>query len=199
MSRKSSDTRSPATPRASAESGWLLSTSTVLPNWSSASAAATRPSLAPNSTTTSRRGAVRATLTSSAVAAAARAASDAVKTMGAAYEVCTLPGRPPSGRLGSDEVELGLGIHGEPGAARGRGAAAQASRARRGRLVEQERRRECRECERVLGPPCLNSSQEASVRPISGGQRVLGPTGPQERGGRLSGGRLVLPGPPATV
>ena len=52
------------------------------------------------------------------VAAAARAASDAVKTMGAAYEVCTLPGRPPSGRLGSDEVELGLGIHGEPGAAR---------------------------------------------------------------------------------
>ncbi len=49
------------------------------------------------------------------VAKAARDAADRVKTMGAAYEVCTLPGRPPSGRLGAGEVELGLGIHGEPG------------------------------------------------------------------------------------
>ena len=49
------------------------------------------------------------------VAKAARDAAERVKTMGAAYEVCTLPGRPPSGRLGAGEVELGLGIHGEPG------------------------------------------------------------------------------------
>ncbi|KAH8060340.1 glycerone kinase [Aureococcus anophagefferens] len=50
------------------------------------------------------------------VAAAARATASAVKTMGVAYEVCTLPGRPASGRLGPGEIELGLGIHGEPGA-----------------------------------------------------------------------------------
>jgi len=49
------------------------------------------------------------------VADAARDASVRVKTMGAAYEVCTLPGRPPSNRLGAAEVEIGLGIHGEPG------------------------------------------------------------------------------------
>ena len=46
------------------------------------------------------------------VAKAARDAAERVKTMGAAYEVCTLPGRPPLGRLGAGEVELGLGIHG---------------------------------------------------------------------------------------
>lgn len=30
-------------------------------------------------------------------------------------DVCSLPGAPPSTRLGPDDVELGLGIHGEPG------------------------------------------------------------------------------------
>ena len=52
------------------------------------------------------------------VAAAARAAAEKCKTMGVAYEVCTLPGRPATGRLGEGEIELGLGIHGEPGAAK---------------------------------------------------------------------------------
>lgn len=35
--------------------------------------------------------------------------------MGAALTVCTLPGQKPSDRLGPGEVEMGLGIHGEPG------------------------------------------------------------------------------------
>ena len=51
-----------------------------------------------------------------AVASGARAAAARVKTMGVAYEICSLPGRPPSTRLGAGEIELGLGIHGEPGA-----------------------------------------------------------------------------------
>jgi dihydroxyacetone kinase len=40
----------------------------------------------------------------------------AVKTLGIALTSCTLPGQPTDDRIGSDEVELGLGIHGEPGA-----------------------------------------------------------------------------------
>jgi dihydroxyacetone kinase len=54
------------------------------------------------------------------VAAAARAAAGAVRTMGVALSPCTVPaaGR-PTFVLGDSEIELGLGIHGEPGVRRG--------------------------------------------------------------------------------
>ncbi|SIO55945.1 homodimeric dihydroxyacetone kinase [Singulisphaera sp. GP187] len=53
------------------------------------------------------------------VTAEARAAAEAVGTMGVALTPCTVPaaGR-PSFALGDDEIELGLGIHGEPGVRR---------------------------------------------------------------------------------
>ncbi|KAL6319975.1 hypothetical protein AAG906_037051 [Vitis piasezkii] len=51
------------------------------------------------------------------VAAEARHASEMVGTMGVALTVCTLPGQVTSDRLGPGKMELGLGIHGEPGAA----------------------------------------------------------------------------------
>lgn len=50
------------------------------------------------------------------VAAEAKRASEVVGTMGVALSVCTLPGQATSGRLGPGKMELGLGIHGEPGA-----------------------------------------------------------------------------------
>jgi dihydroxyacetone kinase len=54
------------------------------------------------------------------VAAEARAAAAAVRTMGVALSPCTVPaaGR-PGFTLGESEIELGLGIHGEPGVRRG--------------------------------------------------------------------------------
>jgi dihydroxyacetone kinase len=54
------------------------------------------------------------------VAATARAAAAAVLTMGVALAPCTVPaaGR-PGFVLGEGEIELGLGIHGEPGVRRG--------------------------------------------------------------------------------
>lgn len=54
------------------------------------------------------------------VAAAARATASAVRTMGVALSPCTVPaaGR-PTFTLGDNEIELGLGIHGEPGVQRG--------------------------------------------------------------------------------
>lgn len=54
------------------------------------------------------------------VAAEARAAAAEVRTMGVALTPCTVPaaGR-PGFSLGEDEIELGLGIHGEPGVRRG--------------------------------------------------------------------------------
>ncbi len=54
------------------------------------------------------------------VAAAARAAAGDVRTMGVALTPCTVPaaGR-PGFTLGEHEIELGLGIHGEPGVRRG--------------------------------------------------------------------------------
>ena len=57
--------------------------------------------------------------TLAAVAAEARAAAAAVATMGVALTPCTVPaaGR-PGFALADDEVELGLGIHGEPGVRR---------------------------------------------------------------------------------
>ncbi|KAH0976089.1 hypothetical protein GBA52_017988 [Prunus armeniaca] len=51
------------------------------------------------------------------VAAEARRASEMVGTMGVALSVCTLPGRVTPDRVGPGKMELGLGIHGEPGAA----------------------------------------------------------------------------------
>ncbi|KAM1478278.1 hypothetical protein PS2_039230 [Malus domestica] len=51
------------------------------------------------------------------VAAETRRASELVGTMGVALSVCTLPGQVTPDRLGPGKMELGLGIHGEPGAA----------------------------------------------------------------------------------
>lgn len=51
------------------------------------------------------------------VAAEASHAAAMVGTMGVALSVCTIPGQVTSDRLGPGKMELGLGIHGEPGAA----------------------------------------------------------------------------------
>ncbi|EFJ15518.1 hypothetical protein SELMODRAFT_271610 [Selaginella moellendorffii] len=51
------------------------------------------------------------------VKAEAKRVAQLVGTMGVALSVCTLPGQGPSDRLGPGKMELGLGIHGEPGAA----------------------------------------------------------------------------------
>jgi dihydroxyacetone kinase-like protein len=50
------------------------------------------------------------------VAAAAQAAVDSMRSMGVAFSSCTIPasGRPIFD-LGPDEIELGMGLHGEPG------------------------------------------------------------------------------------
>ena len=52
----------------------------------------------------------------SAVAAAARRVAAHIGTMGAALSVCNVPGQQASERLEPGQMELGLGIHGEPGA-----------------------------------------------------------------------------------
>ena len=52
------------------------------------------------------------------VAAAARAAAGAIYSLGAALSPCTIPGQRPEQRLSEHELELGLGIHGEPGCER---------------------------------------------------------------------------------
>ncbi|CAN0902186.1 Putative 3,4-dihydroxy-2-butanone kinase [Linum grandiflorum] len=51
------------------------------------------------------------------VAAEAKRASTFIGTMGVALSICTLPGQVTPDRLGPGKMELGLGIHGEPGAA----------------------------------------------------------------------------------
>ena len=61
-----------------------------------------------------------------AVAAEARAAASAVGTMGVAMGACTVPGGKPGFILAADEMELGLGIHGEAGVRRARLASADA-------------------------------------------------------------------------
>src|SRR5262249_42094436 len=54
------------------------------------------------------------------VAAEAAAAAEAVGTMGVALGACTVPAAGgPGFTLGPQEIELGLGIHGEPGVRRG--------------------------------------------------------------------------------
>eukprot|EP00283_Hemiselmis_rufescens_P020225 CAMPEP_0173445356 /NCGR_PEP_ID=MMETSP1357-20121228/34182_1 /TAXON_ID=77926 /ORGANISM="Hemiselmis rufescens, Strain PCC563" /LENGTH=541 /DNA_ID=CAMNT_0014411525 /DNA_START=28 /DNA_END=1649 /DNA_ORIENTATION=- len=50
------------------------------------------------------------------VAGAARAAAAAVGSMGIAMTPCNLPGAAPSDRLSGNQIEVGMGIHGEPGA-----------------------------------------------------------------------------------
>ena len=50
-----------------------------------------------------------------AVAAVARATANAVVTMGASLTACRVPGQPEPTRLAGAGMELGLGIHGEPG------------------------------------------------------------------------------------
>lgn len=47
---------------------------------------------------------------------AAERVAGAVCSLGLSFSSCTIPGQPAELRLGPDEVELGLGIHGEPGA-----------------------------------------------------------------------------------
>ncbi len=53
-----------------------------------------------------------------AVAAEARQAASAVGTMGVALGACTVPGGSAGFTLAADEMELGLGIHGEAGVRR---------------------------------------------------------------------------------
>ena len=63
--------------------------------------------------------AASAGLTLAEVAAEARATAGAVRTMGVALSPCLVPGAArPSFTIGDGEVELGLGIHGEPGVRR---------------------------------------------------------------------------------
>ena len=50
-----------------------------------------------------------------AVAAAAKAAAADIVSLGVSYSSCSIPGRPYEERLGENQGELGLGIHGEPG------------------------------------------------------------------------------------
>ncbi|MCO5548200.1 hypothetical protein L7F22_001657 [Adiantum nelumboides] len=50
------------------------------------------------------------------VTAEASRVAELVGTMGVALSVCTIPGQVTSDRLDSGKMELGLGIHGEPGA-----------------------------------------------------------------------------------
>jgi len=56
-----------------------------------------------------------------AVASIAKKAGKAVRTMGVAISPCIIPeAGKPSFTLGEDEMEIGMGIHGEPGVRRGK-------------------------------------------------------------------------------
>jgi dihydroxyacetone kinase len=50
------------------------------------------------------------------VRAAAQDVAEAVVSLGLAFDTCTLPGETVRSRLATGQIELGLGIHGEPGA-----------------------------------------------------------------------------------
>src|SRR5207302_7324865 len=64
--------------------------------------------------------AAEAGLSLAEVADEARAAAEAVRTMSVALSPCTVPAAgKPGFTLGDDEIEVGLGIHGEPGVRRG--------------------------------------------------------------------------------
>jgi dihydroxyacetone kinase-like protein len=55
------------------------------------------------------------------VTAVAQRAADQVRTMGVALSACTVPAvGKPTFSIGDDEMEIGMGIHGEPGVRRGR-------------------------------------------------------------------------------
>ena len=51
------------------------------------------------------------------VFAAAKGVNDKVASLGMSLDTCTVPGSPKENRIAEGEAELGLGIHGEPGAA----------------------------------------------------------------------------------
>ena len=54
------------------------------------------------------------------VTACAQSVTDNVKSMGVSLSVCSIPGQPLNARLAAaNSYELGLGIHGEPGAKSG--------------------------------------------------------------------------------
>ena len=56
-----------------------------------------------------------------AVTAAARKAADACRSIGVALGPCTVPqAGKPTFEIGDDEMEIGMGIHGEPGMRRGK-------------------------------------------------------------------------------
>ena len=59
--------------------------------------------------------AIIASLLPSPSLAVATAAEQSVGSVGVALEVCSLPGQPKNDRLSATEMEMGLGIHGEPG------------------------------------------------------------------------------------
>ena len=87
------------------------------------------------------------------VAAEARSTASSIATMGVALTPCTVPiAGKPGFTLGDDEVELGLGIHGEPGARRASTEPADA-------LVA-----------RLLGP--ILASRSSRPASSSGGNRV---------------------------
>lgn len=50
-----------------------------------------------------------------AVTAAAKAVAADIVSLGVSYSSCSIPGQPHEERLGENQGELGLGIHGEPG------------------------------------------------------------------------------------
>jgi dihydroxyacetone kinase len=50
------------------------------------------------------------------VKAEAERVATRVRSLGVSFSSCTIPGQTAEARLGPDEIELGLGIHGEPGA-----------------------------------------------------------------------------------
>lgn len=50
------------------------------------------------------------------MATAAREAAGCIGSMGVAMTPCSLPGAAPSTRLEGNMIEVGMGIHGEPGA-----------------------------------------------------------------------------------
>jgi len=55
------------------------------------------------------------------VTAVAQRAADAVRSMGVALSPCTVPqAGKPTFEIGEDEMEIGMGIHGEPGVRRGK-------------------------------------------------------------------------------
>ena len=55
------------------------------------------------------------------VTAVTQRAADAVRTMGVALSSCTVPqAGKPTFSIGDDEMEIGMGIHGEPGVRRGK-------------------------------------------------------------------------------